>query len=228
MTISPALLAKLCKLYRLRDGANDEQILLAAEQAAAATGALEKLQALFGSADTQALLADAQKAIEAAEKAKPLVEALNAAQQRLGEYDKQAAEGEVEQIAAAMRLNEEQAKRFKPLLLAERLACANDPAKLQAFRAQYPLPTAQQQMLTQSIVAGPNGTQLGGPQTGVSFSATSQSHQSVHPATTYPGRNEIEKCMAYLSDKRPGFKALSRLEQVNEAGNYLRAGAPVL
>lgn len=238
MTTPASLTSKLCVRFSLRDGATDEQILLAADKAQADSGALAKLQALFGSADTQALLADAQKAIDDAEKSKELVAALTAAQGQLGEYDKQAATGEVDAIAASMQLSEAQATRMKPLLLKERLACGGDATKLAAFRAQYPVPVPaqQHQHLTHPLVAGPNGVQLGGLATAHTVSLTAPAAAGSggagspppHPVDGYAGVNLIEKAMNYLSDKRPGFKTKPRIDRVHEAGLYLRQGAPVL
>ena len=235
MSTTPTLISKLCLTFGLRDGATDDQVRLAAEQAAADSGALAKLQALFGSADTQTLLADAQKAIDQAEQSKELVAALTAAQGRLAGVDKQEAEGEVAAVTASMNLSPEQAARMAPLLLKERLSCAGDPVKLAAFRTQYPTPTASQRLLTQSLVAGPNGAQYGGTLTAfsqVSLTAAGAGPgtqtQPVHPLETYPGVNQIEKAMAYMSDKRPGFSKKPRIDRVHEAGLYLRQGAPVL
>ena len=232
--ISPTLMSALCKILKLRDGATDAQILASAEASAAQGDALDKLLALFGSSDTQSLLTDAATLVEKAKKAEEYLGALNAANERLGAYDKKDAEAEVEQVAASLRLDDAQSQRLKPLLLSERIGIAGDPVRLAAWRAQYPVLNAAQRLLTTPIVAGHNGTQLGSPATGaVHFSATAPlmapSHSpSTHPADAYPGRNDIEKAMAYLSDKRPGFKVLSRNDQVHEAGQYLRSGAPTL
>lgn len=38
----------------------------------------------------------------------------------------------------------------------------------------------------------------------------------------YPGKNDIEKAMACLSESDSGFKALTRLEQVRRAGDLVR------
>ncbi len=225
---------RLCAIFRLRDGVTDEKILLAAEEVAKSQDALDKLIALFGSSDTQSLLSDAAGLVEKAKKAETYLTALNAANEQLGAHDKKAAEGEVEQIAASMHLGEEAAARLKPLLLKERLACTGDQVKLAAFRSQYPLPTQQQQLLTQPLVAGPNGTQLGSSLTAyapISLTAGGSGQQQQaqqHPLMTYGGRNTTEQAMAYLSDKRPGFKTKPRIDQVHEAGLYLREGAPVL
>lgn len=231
-TTSPILLARLSKLFKLRDGASDELILAAAEKQAADGDALDKLIALFGSSDTQSMLTDAAKLVEKAKKADEYLTALNAAQSKLGVQEQKEAETEVEQIAAStLKLDAATAERLKPLLLKERLAVKDDPVKLAEFRQRYPLPTAQQQVLTTSLVAGPNGSQLGGPPTGmVNLTAPVAGGQqpTQHPLETYPGVNAVSKAMAYLTDKRPGFKAKSRIDQVHEAGLYLRQGAPVL
>lgn len=241
MTTAFPLHGKLTTLYKLREGSNDAVIFAAAEKSVEAatesTGALEKLQALFGSDDTQALLVAAKKAIDDAEKSKDLVSALQAANERIAGFDKEKAGAEVEAVAASMGLSQEQYARMQPLLLAERAAVAADPVKLADWRKKN-LPDAQQQLLTSSIVAGPNGSQYGGAYTGlpnqqVQLTAPNGGRPPVqapqrHPLETYPGANNTQKAMAYLSDKRPGFVKLQRIDQVRAAGQYLTEGAPVL
>jgi hypothetical protein len=234
-TTSPALLGKLTTLYSLREGSNDQVIFAAAEKAVEAQGALAKLQALFGSDDAQALLVDAQKAIEEAKKTEGLVAALSEAQKTIAGFDTEKAEGEVEQVAASLGLSAEQSARMKPLLLAERTAIAADPVKLAAWREKN-LPKPGTTLLTQTLVAGPNGAQYVGPHTGlpqqqpVHFSAPGAGGPPAiqqHPLETYPGRNTCEKAMAFLCDKRPGFKQLQRIDQVKQAGTYISQRAPL-
>lgn len=231
------LTANIAALLNVK--AQDETILAAVQKGKEAVDTLDKLLDLFGSSDMQALLGDAAKMIEKAKKAEGYLQALNAANEQLAVIDKEKAEGEVEQIAASMGLTGETASRFKPLLLKERLAC-NDPdpkvrqQKLEAFYKQYPLPSPQTQLLSQPIVAGPNGLQLGGAHTGYvtgnvppvapAMPVGNQAPEHLRLLAAYPGRNEIEKAIAYHNEKTPGFKLQPFQIQCRAAGHYVRTG----
>lgn len=273
--------SRIANVYGVKD--KEEAILAAAEKGKEAQGSLERLQALFGSSDTQSLLQDAQAAIESAEKAKPLVEALTQAagnltsddqqeveaeveqvaatnrganrddlralatakllckrfgeaMQRLGELEKAEAEAEVGQIVATLAPTEEAQKRLFPVMLSQRLEAGRDKAKLEEFRKQFPLPSPGAQYLQTPIAATQGGTQLGGQHTAhapVQMGQQGQQTQqpqatNTHPLTNFPGRNRTEKAVSYLCSKREGFKQLPRHDQVFQAGQYLREGAPVL
>jgi hypothetical protein len=218
-----SLNAKLATIYGVRD--KDEAILAAAEKAKGSEDAYDKLAAMIGASDFQDALTQVAKLQEKAKSHEEMLPLYQAMQQRLAEGDKKDAEEEVEQVAASLGVSGDAWTRLKPLLLAERIAAASDPKKLAAFRQQYPLPTPEQRLLSNPQVAGPNGLQLGGPATGYTPATKSA---STHPLDGFPGPNRVIKARAYLSEKKPGFLKLSDREQVFEAGNYLRQGAPVL
>lgn len=236
--LATALLGKLADLFNCRDS---EPVLLAAAEKAKTKGdTLDQLLGLFESDDMTALLGDAAKTIEKAKKADEYLAGLTAVRERLGAADKKEAEQEVEQIAASMGLSGDTAAKFKPLLLTSRLACnVDDPkereTKLAAFYQQYPLPKVDpaKALLTQTVVAGPNGVQLLGgsplpaaPAPGTVVPSPAPGNQPAHVQlfAAYPGRNEIEKACAYHKDKTPGFKELPFQTQVRAASGFVRTG----
>jgi hypothetical protein len=233
--LATALLGKLADLFNCRDS---EPVLLAAAEKAKVKGdTLDQLLGLFESDDMTALLGDAAKTIEKAKKADEYLAGLTAVRERLGAADKKEAEVEVEQIAASMGLSGDNLARFKPLLLSARVACnVDDPkereTKLAAFYQQYPLPKvdASKALLTQTVVAGPNGVQLlGGAPLPVTPPPAAPGTPPAQPAhvqlfSAYPGRNEIEKACAYHKDKTPGFKDLPFQTQVRAASGFVRTG----
>lgn len=223
------LTAKLADLLNCRD---TEPVLLAAVAKEKVKGdSLDQLMDLFGSSDTQALFADAKKAIEKAKKAEELLGALTAANERLAVTDKVEAEAEVEQIAASMGATEANGAKLKKLLLNERMACVGDPAKLAEFRTNYPLPDPTKIHLTRPIVAGPGSVQLGGaltavpPQGGAGGGNPPAAPAHVQLFAAYPGRNDVEKAVAYHTDKTPGFRQQPRAVQCRMAGEFVRTGA---
>ena len=224
MAAALTLTARIASIFKCRD--TDDAITLAAQQAADKGDAYDKLAALVGSTDFQGALADVAALQEKAKKFSELEPAYQALLQRAAEGDKKDAEAEVDQVAASLNVTGDAWTRLRPLLLAERLACAGDPKKLEAFRAQYPVRAdAQRQLLTNPQVAGPNGLQLGGPGTG--YQPVSQ-QTAQHPLNGFPGANRVLKTVAYLTARREGFKLLDRRDQIFEAGKYLRDGAPVI
>lgn len=227
-----SLVGRLADLFNCRDS---EPVLLAAAEKAKEKGdKLDELLGLFDSENMGTLLADVAKTIEKAKKADEYMTGLAAARERLGASDKKEAEVESEQIAASMGLTGDTLAKMKPLLLSARMACnVDDPKqaadKLAAFRLQYPLPTVDpsKTLLTQSVVAGPNGVQLaqGLPvQQLAAPSAGPAPAAHVQLFSAYPGRNDIEKAQAYHADKTPGFKQRDRQWQVRAASKFVQTG----
>lgn len=225
-----SLVGKLADLFNCRDS---EPVLLAAAEKAKVKGdTLDQLLGLFESDDMTALLGDAAKTIEKAKKADEYLAGLTAVRERLGAADKKEAEVEAEQIAASMGLTGDTLAKMKPLLLTARLACnVDDPKvaaeKLAAFRVQYPLPTVDpgKALLSQTLVAGPNGQQLAaGAPTVTQPAAPGAAAPHLVLFAAYPGRNEIEKCAAYHKDKTPGFKDLPLQTQVRAANGFIKTG----
>lgn len=220
-----AFSAKLAVLLRVRN--HEDTILAAAEEGAANTNALEQLQALLGSSDVQDTLGKAKELVDMADKYRDAVAALSAANDQLSGYQKQEAEGEVEQVAASMGLSADQAKRLKPVLLKQRIEAGKTPEALAAWRKENPITPAvqraRQSALTSPVLAGPSGTQYSTHAT----EGGAPADQAPHPLEGYVGRNRTEKAMAYLSEKQAGFKSLPRGEQVFRAGQYLKAPTPL-
>ncbi len=122
----------------------------------------------------------------------------------------------------------------KPVRLTTRKL--ND-AKLAEFRKNFPLPEGtppaggSRQYLTQPIAS--NGSvQLGGAHTGAGSAGAPGTPAGTSPTTPehiiklrgYPGRNDIEKAIAFLCHTVQGFKLRSWHEQCRVAGEYLKSG----
>jgi hypothetical protein len=219
-----AFSAKLAVLLRVRN--HEDAILAAAEEGATSTNALEQLQALLGSNDVQDTLGKAKELVDMADQYRDTVAALSAANDALAGYKKKDAEAEVEQVAASMGLNADQAKRLKPVLLKQRLEAGKDDKTLAAWRAENPITPAvqraRQSVLTKPVLAGPGNTQFA-----TTATEGDEEGSKPHPLEGFPGRNKVEKCAAYLTAKEPGFKELSRGDQIFRAGEYLKAPTPL-
>jgi len=217
----------------------------AVEQAAEAADVLSKLKGMFGTADMASTLTAATKAIADAEMLKPTVEALAAAVENLKKSSANEAEAEAGAIAAA-RANGDPGltQRFLPVIHASRMGCIDektgqvDKAKLEKFRDEWTkdLPETQRALLTRSIVAGPNGVQLGGSVTGYQTQPITQSGggagrppapsgdvaKVVEAFNASPGRNPVEKANALLCSRNPSHKSLDYAQQCRVAGEFVR------
>ena len=244
IAMSDKVHAQLATIFGVQD--KEDAILAASTKAAGAMSVLNDLMKKFGAADPNDLIAKATEAQVQAGKAAEFATKLTEALSLLEQQDAEKAEEEVEQVAASMGLNEETKKRIKPLLLTQRIAAAKDttlvdvtgadgkvrkmPAALKAFREQYPVKpgtTPQTQLLTQSLVAGPNGLQLGSPQTGApapgpAGAGTEPEH--IKLLASYPGANEVQRAIAYLDEKQPGFVKLDWARKNFLADRYIATG----
>jgi hypothetical protein len=219
----------------------------AADTAAKATGALDQLKALFGSGDVQSLITAATKAIADAEALKATVAALAEAQGALKGNAENDAKAEAEAVAASMSGGDPKlAERLQRPILLARVGCIKDngqvdEVKLAKFREDYPLPEEQRALLTRRVVAGPNGSQLGGPVTGYQTQPITQSggaprqaggsdpnvQKVVEALNSQPGRNPVEKANALLCSRSSSHKSLDFAAQCRVAGafvNTLQAG----
>jgi hypothetical protein len=194
-----------------------------ADAAEVATDAIAKLKALFGAGEMQDLIAKATKAIADAESLKGTVEALAAAQAALKSGAEAEATNEAQAVAASLAKGDQTlVARFQPVVLAARLACIKpdgsiDAPKLEQFRKDFPLEEAQRALLSQRIVAGPNGQQLGGAVTGyktepITASAggsapTAELNKLVADINAAPGRNPVERIDALLCSRSASHKA---------------------
>jgi hypothetical protein len=233
MALDPKRMARILRLTaNIPDEDLEHRIIMAAEQGAASTDAIAQLQALFGSSETKELIAKATEAMTNAEKVKPLMDALRAAQDTIGAQDKDAAEAEVEEVAASLGLKEEARKRLVPVLLSQRTEAGKDATTLAAWRKENGIdPTKRvaagaRTLLTRPMVTGPGGLQFSTKETREPVGAGGAGE--VHPLDGYAGKNKVEKAAAYLTDKQPGFKTLPRGVQLFRAGKYLDEGAPAL
>lgn len=247
-TAAPALAAFAGALADLLNCRDSEPVLLAAVKEVKAKGdTLDQLLGLFESDEMTSLLGDAAKTIEKAKKADEYLAGLTAARDRLGKTETATAETETEQIAASMGLTGDNATRFKPLLLSARLACnpvygadcvkpedfkkADEAAALRLtnFRTTYPMGAIDPRaaLLSQSLVAGPGGQQILAATPGqlpAAAPAPGTAPQHVLLFAAYPGRNDIEKCVAYHKDKTPGFNLQPYQAQVRAASAFVRTG----
>lgn len=237
-TMSASLLAQLALLFRVAPS-DDRALLAAAEKGAKASGLLEQIEAAFGAVDLKSF-ADMVKRVE---KYKPIVEALQQAgnvaepenseqaekaaasvrstYQELATLREAAVVADVDVAVTLLSLSADQSATLRPLLLSERRAASGDAVKLADWQKRYPPPDPRKVQLTTTVSAQYNG----GANAPV---AAPVSPGGAHPLEGFSGRNRTEKCVAYLTAKRPGFAQLARADQVLEAGNYLRSGAPVL
>lgn len=223
-----AFSARLATLLSVRN--HEDAILAAAQEGATSTNALEQLQALLGSSDVQDTLAKAKGLVDMADQYRDTVAALSAANDALAGYKKKDAEAEVEQVAASMGLNAEQAKRVIPVLLTQRIEAGKDATTLAAWRTANPITPAveraRKKALTNPVLTGPGGTQFS---TRATDGETEEEEATKpHPLEAFPGRNKVEKAAAYLTAKEPGFKELVRGDQLFRAGQYLKSGAAPL
>jgi hypothetical protein len=205
-----------------------------AEKAAKADGAdeavdaISKLKELFGSKETGDLLAKAAKSVAEAQQIGPALEQLAALQAAMRDGAEKTAEAEATAVAASMNAN----PAVKRAILFARKACIKPDGTLsQEAHAQWLkdfAPEAHQHaVLTQSIVAGANGVQLGGPVTGYQ----TQPIQSAAPTTASDdrvarvveqvnqcsGRNAFERVNAFLCAAKPGHREMGWEEQSKAA-----------
>ena len=247
-----ALTVRLSKLFKSRD--TDESICMAAEQAVESQNALDAIAALLGSKDTQGLVKQATEMVNKAKQLEPLIAALAAANEQVGNQADAEAEAEVEAVAASMGWDEATKKRVQPLLLSQRKACIvrgdlarfDDPKlmatridadKLAAFRKDWPLPEAAKAtltaLLTKSTFAGPGGVQLGGAATGAPQTAPLGTPPAGGPPAAnhleeikkFSGPNPVAQAIACLKEKqKETFTKLSFRAQNFVAGQYLKTG----
>ena len=213
-----------------------------AAEAQSAVGALDQLKALFGSSDTESLIAKATKTIADAKALEPAVAALSEVRNALKGNAEAEAEQEADAVTASLaRGDAEFAKRIRPVVLAARTACITengtvDAAKLDKFRADYPLPEESKALLSRRVVAGPNGVQLGGAVTGYGTAPITQSSgqggasqaedaevkKFVDAINASPGNNAYDKANNLLCSRKAGHKDLPLAEQHRRAGELTR------
>lgn len=250
--MSTSLSAKLSMLFNCAD--SEEAILAAATKSKGAFSTLETMMADYGASDPADLV---KKAGDAAKKATMAAEAGGKLAELLAALDSGAQEeatNESEQIAASMGFKGESSKGAKHIIMTEGLAARRaalgiqategeggalvlsavkrDDTKLKAFRANYPLPNAEQQkkvLLTTPITAGAGGVQLGGSHTnlpaGGAPGAGPEKPAHLVEIAGYPGRNDVERSIAMLSEKQPGFKSQPWNEKCRLAGRFIATGS---
>jgi hypothetical protein len=249
-TMSDKLRTALVALLGVVD--HDDAILAAATKATGALAMLGDLMKQFGATDPADLAVKAGAARDAAGKTADFATKLSEALAALDTGAEEETKTETEQIAASLGFAKDDPRGksargviFTLGLSARRAAlgiaigadgktltlAAKDPSRLEAFRAEYPLPTAEQgraALLTTPIAAGTGGVQLGGAHTGLTPGGTAPA-AGAGPAhlteiALYPGANNIQKAIAMLSDKQPGFKLQPWSEQNRIAGNFVATG----
>ncbi len=139
-------------------------------------------------------------------------------------------------LAGIAAKDKDMAERMRPIVVDARCAAIGKPERLAQFRKSFPLQSAQTQLLTRPIFAAPGGTQLGGPSTGLDNRTITEPPTGQQPEpgelpahlAMQSGRNNVEKAVAYLCAKMPGFEKLPLHERVFKAGMYLNNGAQPL
>lgn len=242
-----AILATLCSILGIAPDSDDAKVLQAAsktkeaaDESKAADDLVTQLKAIFDAPGTGELLAKAAKACSDAKQLEPMMAALEGARAALTDASKANAEGEAAAIAASLSHGDAViAKALAPTIQMARESCfdpktlRDDPEKLKKFREQYVTPEVEQALLTRRVVAGPNGTQLGGVITGFETQPITQSRGNAGASTSdveklvgvinsQPGRNPVEKCVTLLASRDASFKALDFSEQCRRAGEFSR------
>lgn len=234
--------AKLAAIYGVRD--HDDAIIKAAEEGRAAQDAVSKLLDLFEAKDMDDLIAAATEQVTKASKAEGLIAALADFKKQIGGMQDAEAEAEAQAVAASMGLDEETAKKVQPIILDARRGCIVedehglpkvDEAKLAKFRERYPLNDEERAHLKTAVFSQPGGKQttLRARPDGL-FERVEVDEGTPRATdrgaggdridlTSYPGANRTAKAIAYLSEKRPGFKALAFREQNRIAGQFLKS-----
>lgn len=249
------LTSKLSVLFNCAE--NDDAVLAAATKANGAMSVVDAMLKSYGATDFKDLVAKATEAQKAASQA---VEVGTKMSELLATLDGSAQEEqkkETEQIAASLGYGTDaRGVSGRSVIMSEGLAArraalgiivgpagadgkptltlgAKDPAKLDAYRTNYPMPNAEQQrnaLLTTPLVAGASGLQLGGTHTaapaggGASQPGTRQVPEHIAALASYPGVNDVERALALLNDKQAGFSKLDWHRQCFLAGRYLETG----
>lgn len=235
---------------------HEEVIIAAATKASGASAILDEMMKMYGAKDPKDLAEKAGAARDAAGKAAEFGGKMAELLATLDGNAQTETSQETEQIAASLGFAKDDARGksarsviFTSGLAARRAALglvvaadgktltlgAKDPAKFDAFRAEYPLPSGEQRaaaLLTTPILAGAGGMQLGGTLTGLpagggapgggAAGGTLPPH--IQEIAGYPGPNNIAKAIAMLSDKQPGFKLQPWSEQNRIAGTFVATG----
>jgi len=239
------LSTKLSKLFGVRD--SDEAILNAAQEGQSAVDAIDQLKKLFEAPDTAKVIEAAVNLVTKVSENSGLLETianlktqLAGAEKSLNEYEDAEALAEAEAVVAsrvapikATADRKLAADTLRPVILAARRACIGDAKKLEEFRVEYKLPEEAYKALTSRIFAGPNGQQLGSPETTgaptvpVTAPLPSGGATEGQPAgklgmiATFSGNNNTERAIAYLSSKDQAFAALPFNTQCLKAGRWL-------
>jgi hypothetical protein len=250
--MSDKLRQNLIALFDVRD--NDDAILAAATKSAGALATLDALMKQFKVSSPAELATAATAAQEEAGKVAQFATKLTEALAAMETQDEATAKEETDQIAASLGIAADgKGKALRTMMLTQRidagraalglgrdaqgktvlLATGSDPSRLEAFRKEFPLPTpeeASKLLLKTPLVASPT-TQLGGSHTALPTigaapapGASSGVPEHIAALSTYPGDNNVQRAIALLSDKSPGFAKLDWGKQNFLAGRYLETG----
>jgi hypothetical protein len=232
-TMSAATVATMAVLLGA-SSADERALLAAAEKAKEQSNLFDQFEAALGTVDLKGLLAlvdkvkrfdpiiaaladMGQKAPEDEEEAKQVAASLRAAHCELAELRKEGEAKDVDAALASLKIDGDAAARLRPMLLSERQACSGDPAKVETWRARFPEPDPQTELLTSHVTRA--------PATAAASTARASAPGAAAPHENMPGRNGVEKARAYLSAKRgEGFRVLPAQEQLRQAGVWLSQG----
>jgi hypothetical protein len=248
-TMSDKLRGSLIQLYGCVD--HDDAILAAATKASGASAILDDMMKTYGAKDPKDLADKAGAARDAAGKAAEFGAKMAELLATLDGNAQEEQAQETEAVAASIGFAKKDDPRgitARSIIMTEGLAArraalgieleadgktlklgAKDDSKFKAYRVSYPLPNAEQRkavLLTTPITAGTGGAQFGGRHTELTQSVTTSTNQPEHIAvlSAYSGANDIERAIAYLSDKQAGFAKLDWHRQNFLADQYLRTG----
>jgi hypothetical protein len=246
---STALSAKLSLLFNCAD--DEHAILAAATKASGSIAALDAMMATYGAKDPADLATKAAAARDAAGKAAEFATKLSEALAALDGKAQEEQAQETEAIAASLGFKKDDPRGTsgRSIIMSEGLAarraamgvevaedgktlrlCAKDDSRFKAYRASYPLLTGEQQkaaLLTTPITAGAGGVQLGGAHTALTQPLTPHGGavpEHIAVLSAYAGANDVERAIAYLSDKQAGFGKLDWHRKNFLADQYLRTG----
>jgi hypothetical protein len=168
----------------------EEAIVAAAQDAKNSRTQLSKLYTAIGATDDNSGAVRLAALLKAEKDLAELQPKFTAAQKRIDELDAKEAEAEVSLALEQHKLPDS----MKPVLLDYRRR------NVEEFRKQFPITATDKQHLTRSLFASTDGAQLGSQKTGAGQGGQSLGAENdlLSTVDAYPGRNRVEKCMAFI------------------------------
>jgi hypothetical protein len=240
-----AMNTALAAILRCKD--DDQVILQAAQKTVSAADAAKEaddivaqFKSIFDAPTNGDLIAKVTKCVADAKQLGPMLEAYNSAVSALKGNAEAEASNEAGLVAATLAHGDVTLQtKMTPWILQARKDCIDEKtgivndAKLAKFREDYPLEADQRALLTRRVLAGPNGTQMGGAATGYhtevitqganqSTNANPQVQKVADAINSQDGPNVYAKANALLCGRSPAHKALDLATQHRVAGEFTR------